>query len=141
MYFKKLNSMLSVAKVLPKVSPAIASAKHNLNKLYCKFAIAVDLRKSQVVNLPIVDSLDFGDGIFTDIHEVTVKYINPELYFYFTMFDSVYTDNFREVLNSWGFEVKPSYHIIDINDSVLTLVTTGDELYCYDLFGRLMKYI
>lgn len=126
------------ARVLLKVSPVIASVKHDFNSLYCKFAIATGMNRKNIVDLPIADP-DMSEGIFTDIQSITVSHIDPELYYYFTRFSSIYSDNFRETLESWGYTVKSNYYIVDDEGKVLVLVTTDEELYCYDVFGRIIS--
>ncbi len=133
--------------VFLSATPYISAISDYIVRRYCKTAIAFyDPRKPRLLEIPIEDSLSnvlngsdsddafdmmdcIPDMVTTEYRLFTLNSVDPEVYYFFKHFDSQSTQVFADTVKYWGFELRNTYFMSDMDGQVIILYTDRDELY------------
>lgn len=130
--------------LLEIVAPYVAKCKITMSAYYCKMALSsFDPKKIRTLTLPILsdvlglEEMGYPDEVMIEFKQVKLRKIDPEIYYFFYMFDSVDSVDFRKYMYLLGLDVKSSYNLIEAGGHQMTLITTSDELHCVSLFENI----
>lgn len=129
---------------LGTVAPYVANCKTSINTYYCKMALPLfNSQKVRTLTLPFLsdelnlEEMGYPNDVMIEFKQVNLRKVDPEIYYFFHIFDSVDSVDFRRYMYSLGLDVKTSYNMVDINGRLIALITTSDELHCTDLFENM----
>jgi hypothetical protein len=139
---------MSLANIALSASPHVSRMRNYFLLTKCKLAILSYNRDlPRTITVPILSSMDSllaelginiseisaEIGCDIEFEQIAFRRLPPEIYYFFSHFDSQRSSVFREALAHWKIIPKEQYDLECLDGGILRLFTNDSTLYCtYD---------